>query len=190
MSLVACSTVPRQLTMTRSHWKSTESFILSGIRSNNLRSVFKEAFVIRGLMLLIRSFYKFSPVANISSSKFVVLGPLGRHRIYKFAIVQQKHWARPVSALNSTQMYLSKERLVYLLAYHLSVSVTLSILLSLLPSPAYFLITILAEFPLPFPVLLRISLCLFPCAPLSLSDVFFYVPFWVCVSLSRSTVSR
>ena len=53
--------------------KSTESIVLSGIKWNNQRSVFKAAFVILGLLVLIRYFNKFSPVTNISSSKFVVI---------------------------------------------------------------------------------------------------------------------
>ena len=56
--------------------KSTASrlaIILYGFRSNNLVSVFKAAFVIRLLLVSIRSFNKFSPVTNISSSKFAVL---------------------------------------------------------------------------------------------------------------------
>src|SRR6218665_144986 len=43
-----------------------------GFRSNNLLRVFKSAFVIRGLLVFIRSCNEFSPVTNISSSKFAV----------------------------------------------------------------------------------------------------------------------
>src|SRR6218665_4142088 len=58
---------------------------------------------------------------------------------------------------------------VSLLSHHLFVSVTLCVLLSLLPSPAYLLTATLVRFPLPFP-----SFCVpvsaSTCVPLSLSE--------------------
>src|SRR6218665_2523812 len=112
-------------------------------------SVFKAAFVIRRLSVFIRSFNKCSPVTNISSSKFAVLGV----KFYPCA-----HYVEP-----RTSVYLSYH-LSPIICPSLSLSLSLSVLLSLLPSPAYLLITTLRALFVFQPFCVSFSVSIYLCA--------------------------
>src|SRR6218665_2150873 len=115
--------------------------------------------VTRGLLVSIRSFNKFSPVTNISSSKFAVFRVKFDPWVHA-CICRTKNFSPIICpSLSERALSFCISLILQHLSYLLSVSVrVISFFLYLLNSPSSLLITSLASSPLRFPILLCILL--------------------------------